>query len=112
MYHTMSLGIGGCAVFDESMNAERFSQIELKQEMRAALAQQANLAFYQPRVDFGTSEVVAKEAITWWQHKRRGLLNPHNFFGTGGSCRLGGKDRCPGAKVSTPASGCLAKGGV
>ena len=80
MYHTKSLGTGGCAVFDESMNAERFSQIELEQEMREALAQQAFLAFYQPCVDLVTGEIVAVEALARWQHKRRGLLNPHDFL--------------------------------
>ena len=80
MYQTKSLGTGGCAVFDESMNAERFSQIELEQEMREALAQQAFLAFYQPCVDLVTGEIVAVEALARWQHKRRGLLNPHDFL--------------------------------
>ena len=80
MYHTKSFGTGGCAVFDESMNAERFSQIELEQEMREALAQQAFLAFYQPCVDLVTGEIVAVEALARWQHKRRGLLNPHDFL--------------------------------
>ena len=80
MYHTKSLGTGGCAVFDESMNAERFSQIELEQEMREALAQQAFLAFYQPCVDLVTGEIVAVEALARWQHNRRGLLNPHDFL--------------------------------
>ena len=80
MYRTKSLGTGGCAVFDESMNAERFSQIELEQEMREALAQQAFLAFYQPCVDLVTGEIVAVEALARWQHKRRGLLNPHDFL--------------------------------
>ena len=80
MYHTKILGTGGCAVFDESMNAERFSQIELEQEMREALAQQAFLSFYQPCVDLVTGEIVAVEALARWQHKRRGLLNPHDFL--------------------------------
>ena len=80
MYHTKILGTGGCAVFDESMNAERFSQIELEQEMREALAQQAFLAFYQPCVDLVTGEIVAVEALARWQHNRRGLLNPHDFL--------------------------------
>ncbi|MAQ61347.1 MAG: hypothetical protein CMQ10_04640 [Gammaproteobacteria bacterium] len=80
MYHSKSLGTGGCAVFDESMNAERFSQIELEQEMREALAQHAFLAFYQPCVDLVSGEIVAVEALARWQHKRRGLLNPHDFL--------------------------------
>ena len=88
MYHTKSLGTGGCAVFDESMNAERFSQIELEQEMREALAQQAFLAFYQSCVDLVTGEVVAIEAVARWQHKRRGLLNPHDFLALAGQAGL------------------------
>ena len=88
MYHTTSFGTGGCAVFDESMNAERFSQIELEQEMREALAQQAFLAFYQPCVDLVTGEVVAIEALARWQHKRRGLLNPHDFLALAGQAGL------------------------
>jgi EAL domain-containing protein (putative c-di-GMP-specific phosphodiesterase class I) len=48
--------------------------------MREALAQRAFLAFYQPCVDLVTGEIVAVEALARWQHKRRGLLNPHNFL--------------------------------
>ena len=112
MYHTKSLGTGGCAVFDESMNAERFSQIELEQEMREALAQQAFTGFLsalrrlggrRDRGSRGASAVAAQAARA---------TKPPRLFGLGQSGRLGGRNRCTGTTVSAATSGCLARRGI
>ena len=48
MYHIKSLGSGGCAIFEASMSSERFSQLELEQELREALNQGDFTAFFSP----------------------------------------------------------------
>lgn len=80
MYHIKSQGIGGCAVFDSSMNAERFSQLELEQELRAALVQGDFVAFYQPLVCLRSGQIKGVEALARWNHKRLGLLEPKDFL--------------------------------
>ena len=80
MYHIKRLGSGGCAVFEASMSAERFSQLELEQELRQALAQGDFVAFYQPIVDLATGALIGVEALARWRHSRLGLLEPSAFL--------------------------------
>ena len=80
MYHVKSLGAGGCAVFEPSMNAERFSQLELEQELRRALIQGDFVVFFQPIVDLASGQIAGVEALARWRHSRLGLLDPSAFW--------------------------------
>ena len=80
MYHIKSLGSGGCAIFEASMNAERFSQLELEQELRRALNQGDFVVFFQPIVDLASGQIVGVEALARWRHRRLGLLDPSAFL--------------------------------
>lgn len=80
MYHIKSLGSGGCAIFEASMSSERFSQLELEQELREAFNQGDFTAFFQPIVDLASGEIVGVEALARWRHRRLGLLDPSAFL--------------------------------
>ncbi len=80
MYHVKSLGTGGCAVFEASMKKERFSQLELEQELRQALIQGDFVTFYQPIVELATGTLAGVEALARWRHVRLGLLEPAAFM--------------------------------
>ena len=80
MYHIKSLGSGGCAFFEASMNAERFSQLELEQELRQALTQGDIVPFFQPIVALASGVIVGVEALARWRHSRLGLLDPSAFL--------------------------------
>lgn len=80
MYHIKSQGLGGCAVFDPAMSAERFSQLELEQELREALIQEDFVAYYQPLVCLRSGQIKGVEALVRWNHKRLGLMEPVNFL--------------------------------
>lgn len=80
MYHVKSQGVGGCAVFDTSMNAERFSELELEQELREAVTREEMFAVYQPQVCLSTGDIKGVEALVRWQHPRMGVLTPATFL--------------------------------
>lgn len=80
MYHTKSQGFGGCAVYDPLMRRERFSQLQLEQELREALSRDEITAHYQPMVDLATGKVVGVEAFARWNHQRLGMLGPGDFL--------------------------------
>ena len=80
MYHVKSQGQDGCAVFDSSMSAERFSQLELEQELREALIQEDFVAFYQPSVCLRSGRIKGVEALVRWNHQRLGLMEPAEFL--------------------------------
>ena len=62
------------------MSSERFSQLELEQELREALNQGDFTAFFQPIVDLASGEIVGVEALARWRHRRLGLLDPSAFL--------------------------------
>lgn len=80
MYHIKSQDSGGCAVYDPAMRTERFSQLQLEQELREALSRDEFTAYYQPMVDLTTGKVVGIEALARWNHQRLGLLGPKDFL--------------------------------
>jgi diguanylate cyclase (GGDEF)-like protein len=80
MYHVKSQGQGGCAVFDSSMSVERFSQLELEQELKEALIQGDFVAFYQPVVCLHSGKIKGVEALVRWNHQRLGLMEPAEFL--------------------------------
>jgi diguanylate cyclase (GGDEF)-like protein len=80
MYHVKSQGQGGCAVFDSSMSSERFSQLELEQELREALIEEDFEAFFQPLVCLRSGQIKGVEALVRWKHRRLGLMEPTEFL--------------------------------
>lgn len=80
MYHAKSLGRSGYCFFEPSMNAHAHEQLQLLQELRAALERQEMVLHYQPKFDAHTSRLTGVEALVRWQHPVRGLLSPDQFI--------------------------------
>ncbi len=68
------------AIFSEEFALRIRSQHDLEQELRIALKSAQFVAYYQPRVDMISGEVVGAEALIRWQHPRRGLIFPKDFI--------------------------------
>jgi diguanylate cyclase len=80
MYHAKSLGRNGYCFFETSMHADVYEQIQIANELRAALAQGELLLHYQPKWDASTGAVVGAEALVRWKHPARGLMAPDRFI--------------------------------
>lgn len=50
------------------------------EEIRAGIAQQQFVLYYQPKVNMQTGQVIGYEALVRWQHPERGLLSPATFL--------------------------------
>lgn len=61
---------------------DRFSpqQLSLMAELRTAIAQEALVLHYQPKVALSSGEVLGVEALVRWRHPQRGLLPPAEFI--------------------------------
>jgi diguanylate cyclase (GGDEF)-like protein len=81
MYHAKRLGRSGYCFFEPSMNAQAHEQLQLLQELRAALQFNEIVLHYQPKFHATTSRLAGVEALVRWQHPRRGLLYPDQFVG-------------------------------
>ena len=72
------------------MSSERFSQLELEQELREAL-NQGDFGFFLHIVDLASGEIVGVEALARWRHRRLGLLDPSAFSDCGGAGWFGAR---------------------
>ena len=71
---------GGCVVlYDEKMRKKALFEQELEGRLNTAMEQREFEAYYQPKVDMNTGEVVGCEALVRWNHPERGLLMPNAF---------------------------------
>ncbi|WP_153010794.1 putative bifunctional diguanylate cyclase/phosphodiesterase, partial [Aquitalea magnusonii] len=73
-------GRNGIQFYDEAMDARARTRLALEYEIRRGLENGEFEAFYQPRVDCLTGEIIGAEALARWRHPERGLLFPDSFI--------------------------------
>ena len=71
---------GGYAVFTPSMRDGVVEALELRTDLRNAVARDEFVLHYQPICDARTREIVGVEALIRWRHPRRGLVAPGDFI--------------------------------
>ncbi|MCH4876690.1 putative bifunctional diguanylate cyclase/phosphodiesterase [Pseudomonas sp. TMW22090] len=80
MYHAKGTGKNGYSFFDASMNSNARKQLQLLQDLRAALEQQQFSLYYQPKFDAANGRPVGAEALLRWVHPTQGMLLPDKFI--------------------------------
>jgi diguanylate cyclase (GGDEF)-like protein len=71
---------GGVGHYSARLNAAAIERLALEADLRRALESGKGLELhYQPKVDAGTGEWVACEALARWRHPERGLILPAVF---------------------------------
>lgn len=60
--------------------AEASMRRRLEQDLRQAVAQDAFVLHYQPRIDCRDGRIIGAEALIRWTHRRRGLVSPAYFI--------------------------------
>lgn len=82
MYKAKQTEGSGYRFFTEMMNQDVRRQLRLESDLRIALKNQQFELHYMPRVDAGTGEIVALEALLRWNKPGSGLLNASEFIAT------------------------------
>ncbi|MGZ9263057.1 MAG: putative bifunctional diguanylate cyclase/phosphodiesterase, partial [Candidatus Binatia bacterium] len=54
-------------------------RLALGEEVRAAIAKDQFVPFYQPKICLSTNRIVGFEALARWQHPSKGVLTPEHF---------------------------------
>jgi diguanylate cyclase (GGDEF)-like protein/PAS domain S-box-containing protein len=80
MYYAKGKGRNNYQFFSAEMNARAQDRLSVENYLRLALRRHELVLHYQPRVSFGTGELLGVEALIRWQHPRRGLLTPDKFI--------------------------------
>ncbi len=70
----------GSAVYAADQDENRADRLELRGEVRFALAHEELVLHYQPIINLQTGATDAAEALIRWQHPKHGLLPPARFM--------------------------------
>ncbi len=68
------------AFYDPNCEEHREEHLSLLSEIKRAIEKDELQLFFQPKVTFGDSSVLAVEALLRWQHPSRGLIPPDEFI--------------------------------
>lgn len=80
MYAAKRNGKGGRQVFESSMHTEVHKRLELRHDLKEAIAREDLALSYQPIVDLRSGQIVALESLIRWTHPERGELPPSQFI--------------------------------
>jgi len=80
MYQAKTIGRAQTRVFDDTMRDLAVEQLELGNQLRAALQNEDLILEYQPIVRSNGRELVGVEALLRWRHPERGVLPPRTFL--------------------------------
>ncbi|MCU1358332.1 MAG: Diguanylate kinase [Acidimicrobiales bacterium] len=80
MYQAKRAGKGRLEVFEAGMHESALERLELKEDLRRAIAEHQLENHYQPIVDLATGRILGAEALLRWNHPARGRLFPIDFI--------------------------------
>ncbi|HKZ29954.1 MAG TPA: EAL domain-containing protein [Acidimicrobiia bacterium] len=80
MYAAKRNGKGTWQVFESSMHTEVRKRLELRHDLKEAIAREELTLCYQPIVDLRTGRIVAVESLLRWNHPERGDIPPSQFI--------------------------------
>lgn len=69
-----------CIFYDEDMHQHVLMQKDVERDMWEALERREFEAFYQPKYNILTKELIGAEALIRWRHPEKGLLPPGIFI--------------------------------
>jgi diguanylate cyclase (GGDEF)-like protein len=75
-----SQGHGSYQYYSNSMNVSIAARVTLEQDLRAAMAANQFVLYYQPQVDILSETVIGVEALIRWLHPTRGVVSPIEFI--------------------------------
>jgi diguanylate cyclase (GGDEF)-like protein/PAS domain S-box-containing protein len=79
LYQAKAAGRNTQRFFDPRMQATINARVALESDLRAGLAAQQFLLYYQPQVDL-RNRLVGVEVLLRWQHPERGMVSPAQFI--------------------------------
>lgn len=80
MYVVKRSGKDGVRQFVASMSDDVAEEIRIGDELRAAVANDEFVLYYQPQVDLRTGVIFGVEALIRWHHPTRGVIPPDAFL--------------------------------
>lgn len=73
-------GDGICRYFDKTVEEKLYNRETIEDELRTAIKKGEFELYYQPKVNFGDSEIYGAEALIRWNHPLNGVVSPVSFI--------------------------------
>ncbi len=80
MYSAKSEGKGTFRFFCAELHKKVHRNLELKQELEAAIREDQFELFYQPKIDLKSHKILGAEALIRWNHPSKGIVFPDEFI--------------------------------
>ncbi|WP_297432947.1 EAL domain-containing protein [Sulfurimonas sp.] len=80
MYISKDMGLNNYVSYDTSMGKMSQKRLELDRNIRSALKNQELVAYYQPKINAITNEVIGLEALIRWKDAKKGIIYPGEFI--------------------------------
>ncbi|MFF7710708.1 EAL domain-containing protein [Pseudomonas sp. NPDC007930] len=80
MYHAKEMGRDGYSFFEVNMNLNAHQQLQLQQDLRAALDNREFTLHYQPKLVAPRGPVTGVEALLRWESPNHGYVAPDRFL--------------------------------
>jgi diguanylate cyclase (GGDEF)-like protein len=78
--HARNAGGGRVVFFTRKLNQRALEKLVLENEIRAGIEKGQFVAWFQPKIDFGTGRICGCEALVRWNHPTQGLVSPGRFI--------------------------------
>jgi diguanylate cyclase (GGDEF)-like protein len=78
MYHAKN-NRQGYTFYESNLDQHSIIQLNLENDLRAAIRKKQLLLYYQPKINLKTGRICGVEALVRWQHPNRGFLTPDLF---------------------------------
>ncbi|HLJ74180.1 MAG TPA: EAL domain-containing protein, partial [Thermoanaerobaculia bacterium] len=80
MYRAKAQGRGRSEMFDLEMREQAVARLQIETDLRRGLERNELRLVYQPIVNLATGDIVGFEALSRWQHPKRGFVSPAEFI--------------------------------
>lgn len=80
MYKSKENGKNRYSFFDQTMNEQVTSRVNIENQFKSALENKEFILHYQPQIDIRTNRIYGFEALVRWQNKELGLVPPFKFI--------------------------------
>ena len=80
MYKAKDEGRNNYQYYNKELTQHAYDKITIKTELKEAIKNNEFITFLQPQIDITTNQLIGVEALTRWQHPKKGLLTPKHFI--------------------------------
>jgi diguanylate cyclase (GGDEF)-like protein/PAS domain S-box-containing protein len=80
LYQAKDEGRNTFKIYASTMDRSNYQSFILERDLRKAVKNNEFVAYFQPRVDASTKEILGAEALIRWKHPKLGLIPPSEFI--------------------------------